>query len=112
LKVQESVYLRDGFKAEGEVRLLGATIGGDLVCDGAQFSNPNGDALSADGVQIKGSAFLRNGFKAEGEVRLFGATIGSLQISEILGPENIVLDLRSANVGTFFDDEHSWPRAG
>jgi hypothetical protein len=76
LKVPGSVFLCDGFKAQGEVSLQGATIGGSLECLGAQFSNPNGRALSADRVEIKGSASLRDGFKAEGEVRLSGATIG------------------------------------
>ena len=76
LKVPGSVLLPNGFKAEGEVRLLGATIDGDFVCDGAQFSNSNGPALNAYGIEITGGAFLRNGFKAEGEVRLVGATIG------------------------------------
>jgi hypothetical protein len=112
VEIKGDAFLRDGFKAEGQVRLLGATIGGNFECDGAQFSNWNGDALSADGVEIKRAAYLRNGFKAEGKVTLLGATIGFLQIRDVLGPENIVLDLRSAKVGTFWDDEHSWPSAG
>jgi len=76
LNVDSCLFLRNGFRAEGEVRLAGATIGGDLDCSRGQFINKDKDALSADGVQIKGAFFLRNGFKAEGEVRLLGATIG------------------------------------
>ena len=38
--------------------------------------------------------------------------MGFLQIRKVLDPEKIVLDLRSAKVGTFWDDEHSWPAAG
>ena len=71
-KIRGSVFFRDGFKAEGEVSLLGATIGGDLDCDGAQLSNAKGTALIAEGAKIGGSVFLTNGFKAEGEVRLVG----------------------------------------
>jgi hypothetical protein len=112
VEIKGGAFLRDGFKAEGEVRLSGATIGGNLECDGAQFSNSNGRALTAEGVEIKGSAFLRDGFRGQGKVGLFGATIGSLQIRNVPGPENIVLDLQSAKVGTFWDDEHSWPHAG
>jgi hypothetical protein len=108
-EIKGDALLRNGFKAEGGVRLVGAIIGGNLECDGAQFLNSKGGAFNADAAEIKGSAFLRNRFKAEGEVRLVGATIGSLQIREVLGPENIVLDLRSANVRTFRDDEQSWP---
>jgi hypothetical protein len=32
----------EGFTAEGEVRLLGAHIGGQLDCDGGMFHNPDG----------------------------------------------------------------------
>jgi len=112
VEIKGDALLRNGFKAEGEVRLLGATIGGNLECDGAQFLNSKGRAFNADGVEIKVSAFLRNKFNAEGAVSLVGATIASLEIRQVLDPENIVLDLRSASVGTFLDDEHSWPRAG
>jgi sRNA-binding regulator protein Hfq len=76
LKVEGDVYLRNGFRAEGELRLPGASIGGDLDCTRGQFSNPGKDALSADGIRVEGDVFLRNGFKAAGEVRLLGASIG------------------------------------
>ena len=32
LTTKGAVYLREGFSAEGEVRLLGTSIGGDLDC--------------------------------------------------------------------------------
>ena len=76
LKTAGGVFLSDGFRAEGEVRLLGADIGGNLECTGATFSNPKGEALSADGLKVKGSVLLCDGFHAEGEVRLLGADIG------------------------------------
>ena len=76
LKVQGGVLLREGFKAAGELRLLGATIGGNLECNGGEFVNQQGHALSGDGLKVEGSVFLREGFKAEGEVGLLGATIG------------------------------------
>ncbi len=83
IKVTGSVFLRNGFISDGEVRLLGAEIGGNLDCERGMFKNPaqkevkgSGDALSADGMKVKGSVFLRNGFSAEGEVRLLGAEIG------------------------------------
>ena len=40
-----NVHFRDGFSAEGEVRLLGANIGGSLDCQDGKFHNPNGGAL-------------------------------------------------------------------
>ena len=76
LTTKGNVYLRDGFSAEGTVRLLGASIGGDLDCEGGKFHNPGGYALSADGLTTKGNVYLRNGFFAKGEVRLTDASIG------------------------------------
>jgi len=64
------------FKAHGEVGLLHATIGGNLECDNGQFINPDGFAISAGAVYVKGNVYLNNGFKAEGEVSLHSATIG------------------------------------
>ncbi|HQT62709.1 hypothetical protein [Acidiphilium sp.] len=72
-----SLFLRGGFVATGEVRLLGAKIGSDLVCAGGTFQNEGHDALSADGVDVGGNVFLNDKFTATGEVRLLGAKIGS-----------------------------------
>ena len=80
--VAGDVFLSAGFSARGEVRLLGAQIGGSLGCGGGQFSNadpagtPIGDALSADRMVVTGSVFLNRGFSARGAVRLLGAQIG------------------------------------
>jgi hypothetical protein len=83
IDVKGDVLLRKGFKANGEVRLLGAQIGRDLECDGGTFCNPplkdvagSGMALNADGIDVKGYVFLRTGFKACGEVRFLRAHIG------------------------------------
>jgi len=76
MRVEGDVFLGGGFTAEGEVRLLGAGIGGDLDCVKGEFVNPGGYALNADGMEVGGSVFLSEGFKAEGEVRLLGAEIG------------------------------------
>ena len=73
------------FSAEGEVRLLGASIGGNLDCEGGKFHNPEGYALNADGLTTKGNVSLRTWeekgkdpilFSAKGGVRLLGASIG------------------------------------
>ena len=76
LRVDYDLVMRNGFRAMGEVRLLGAKIGGNLSCVNGHFSDPNGNALSADGVKVGGTVFLANGFQATGEVRLLGAKIG------------------------------------
>jgi len=78
-KISGSVALRKGFKASGEVRLLGAEIGGNLECTNGAFFEPVSeytDALTADGAKVSGTVFLSNGFNATGKVRLPGAEIG------------------------------------
>ncbi len=76
LNVEGSVYMNKDFRADGSVRLTGAIINGDIVCDGGKFINREGEAFSADRVKVDGSIFFRESFKAEGEVRLLHATIG------------------------------------
>ena len=84
LQVQGGVFLSVAgahqFESDGEVRLLGASIGGDLFCSGAKLHNPDGNILSADGLQVQGGVFLSvagaHQFESDGEVRLLGASIG------------------------------------
>jgi uncharacterized membrane protein len=47
------------FVAKGEVRLLDASVGANLVCKDAAFANTNGHALVADNARIAGSLILR-----------------------------------------------------
>ncbi|WP_051190091.1 hypothetical protein [Laribacter hongkongensis] len=77
LVAKGSVFLRDGFKANGEVCLIGAEIGSNLDCQGGNFDGNGKAALSANRAKIQGSVFLRNGFKANGAVRLPGVQIGN-----------------------------------
>jgi len=88
LRAKGNVFLRN-VKVEGEVRLLGAKLGGNLECSESILNGPRdkngnvtGPAFSADGLEAKGTAFLRN-VKVEGEVRLLGAKLGgNLDCSE------------------------------
>ncbi len=82
VKVEGSVFLRDGFKAKGEVRFCRSVIGGGFDCENGKFINKDGSAISADGMNVKSSVFLNNGFKAKGEVRFRGATIGGYFVCE------------------------------
>jgi hypothetical protein len=82
IRVKHNVFLRNGFCASGQVRLLGARIGGTLDCDGSRMDNPrrldvssSGISLNADGAIIEGAVFLR-GLTFVGEARLVGAQIG------------------------------------
>lgn len=76
IKIGGSCFLRNGFSAEGEVRLLGAEIGGNLDCCQASFANKEDSALNVNMAKILGNCLLRDKFSAEGEVRLLGAEIG------------------------------------
>ncbi len=99
--ITASVFLRNGFKAVGEVNLRGVSIGGQLNCSGGEFSNQGKIAISADAAKIAADVFLRNGFKAEGEVILRGASIGG-QLSciggEFLNEEGVAIDANAAKI--------------
>jgi sRNA-binding regulator protein Hfq len=140
--VEGNIFLRDGFRSEGEVRLLGAEIAGTLDCSNATFENPlqpgvarSGLALAADRAVVTGSVFLCDGFRAKGEVRLLGAqTGGNLECTgptfsgklnagraaikgaflwtSLADPAGTKLDLTNASVGALDDDAKSWPSTG
>ncbi len=74
-KIGGSVFLHQGFRAESEVSFRGAAIGGNLDCSNGSFNNPDGSALSCDGVAIAGNVFMSRGFAAHGEVDFVGAEI-------------------------------------
>lgn len=113
LNVKGSVYLRYEFKAEGAVRLLSTNIDGDLDCEKGEFINPTKNAFLAERLNVKGGVFLRKGFKAEGLVSLAGARInGHLVWTGVKSPEKAGLDLRSAKIGTLWDERKSWPDEG
>ena len=75
ITVYGGVFCREGFVAEGEVRLIGAHIRGQVNFDGAHLSNQTGPAMNADSLKIDRGLFCREGFVAEGEVRLIRAHI-------------------------------------
>jgi len=80
LRCSGSLLMRNGFTATGEVRLLGAQIGGNLECGGATLDGGGGHALSADRARVTGDVFLNGGFTATGTVRLLGAQIGGILV--------------------------------
>jgi hypothetical protein len=88
LQLDQDLFLCGRFSAAGAgrlgaVRLLGAHIGGQLVCDGAQLSNGSGPALHADRAEVDQGVLLRGEFTATGggslgAVRLLAARVGGL----------------------------------
>ncbi len=87
-------------KAKGEVRLVGASIGGQLNMANATLRNGNGTALSADHATITGDALFNRSFTAEGEVRLLGASIGGQLNLEDAALRNTNDDALSADGAT------------
>ncbi|WP_433476212.1 hypothetical protein ACQPZP_03690 [Spirillospora sp. CA-142024] len=75
LTVEQNMTCRDGFTAEGEIRLPGARLA-RLSFAGARLSNPRGYALTADGLTVEHDLDCREGFTAHGGIHLRGATIG------------------------------------
>ncbi len=81
VRVSGSMFCR-GMETEGEVRLLGAKVGGQLSITGAKLKSLEGEdgkvakaAFNADRIEVSGSMFCR-GMETEGEVRLLGAKVG------------------------------------
>ena len=76
-----------GVEITGKMRLIEATIDGQIVMPDAVLRHPSGTALSADGVTASGLYAER--LRSEGEVRLTGARITSdivLDGSELSNP--------------------------
>lgn len=71
-----SVSMANGFQSDGEVRLTGAHIGGDLNFAKAKLVNPGEDALGGRGLYVGRNVFLTDGFFADGRVRFSNAEIG------------------------------------
>jgi hypothetical protein len=84
VEIKGDLFLRDGFMAEGDVKLTGGCIGGDLDCRGGTFKKTEKAALCFDRAKIDGNVFLHKNlsateekkFSATGEVLLVGAKIG------------------------------------
>jgi hypothetical protein len=89
LEVGQDISLTDGFIAvgcgsDGAVRLLGARVGGQLRCTGAELRNDSGPALIADSLQAGQDMYLTGDFAATG------------------GGAGVVADLTGARVGGAF----------
>jgi hypothetical protein len=101
LKVRGNLLFRNG-NAEGEVRLLGADVGGIIDCRNGKFNNAGAIALAADGLK-GGDVYLRYGFSVDGEVRLLGAAIrGNLECDGAEFASDTVVSLEQASVAGSF----------
>ena len=77
IRVIGSLYMQQ-VRVTGEVNIVGAKIGGELLCGGSDFENPDKEkcALNASGIHVAGAVYFMRNFHAKGEVSLVGAKIG------------------------------------
>jgi hypothetical protein len=124
----------DQLRAEGQISLHGAMVGGELRFTGAQLASQHGPALDADGLTVTGDMFCSNGFHAVGGVNLIDARIGvlSFRAAKLTGGDELALvaerltvtgamlcdegfhvegsiSLVGASVGVLHDEQKSWP---
>jgi hypothetical protein len=88
-------------KFNGEVRFSGAEIGGNFDCESAEFSNPQGNALTAERMKAGGGVFLRKG-RGCGKISLLACSIGTAfdcRGAIFSSPSERTLDLEKTTVG-------------
>jgi hypothetical protein len=137
-----SIFLRNGFRAQGLVLLHGAQVQFNLDCFGGQFENPvrqgvlgTGTALNFDASVVRGSVSLSHSFQAHGVVSLVSAQIdgdlrctdseigsdliaeratvkGTLFWRNIRNATMVSLNLINTTVDSLSDDPVSWPPRG
>ena len=137
-----SVFLKNGFRADGLVLLHGSQIEFNLDCAGGHIANPSPQgvqeirtALNFDASEIKSSAMLQDGFHAEGLVSLIATQIGgnlacrnanfgigmvaeravvkgTLFWRGIQNPSTVNLNLIGASADSVSDEAGSWPPKG
>ena len=76
MKIEGNMFMKDGFCVDGAVDLCGASIGGDMDCEGGKFKNKDDRAFVADRIKVGGNVAMGAGFVAEGDVCLSSADIG------------------------------------
>lgn len=76
LRTTGSVELDYGFTARGEVRMLGAHIGGCLSVRQAMLSNEQGRSLTLDAVIVDQNIYGDQNLTVRGEVSMIAAHIG------------------------------------
>jgi len=71
-----SLFLRNGFLVDGEVRMLGIDIQGELDASHGKFNNARGCSLRADRARIRAAVLMHGSFFARGTLRLSDVEIG------------------------------------
>lgn len=86
---------------QGQIRVTGASITGDLLMAGSNIANSKESVLLAERVRISGSAFLNNEFQCRGRISFSGAMIsGDFSLTNaLIECEGEVLVADSMKVG-------------
>lgn len=106
------------FEATGRIFLVGAKVGGSLVCRYATLTNPNGYTLAADLAEITQGVFFSNNVVAKGAIRFGGAKLGIVHCtasklsadSEARHPAFSLLHAEVPLGVTFNDEEDKGPK--
>ena len=114
LQIDTHLWL-DGLTSKGPFNLGGANIGAQFAAKGAEFINPKGKAINAQGAEITGGVFLR-GTKITGMAAFNSAKIGtqfSADGAEFLNPTGTALLMQDAVVkGATFLSQFPHPALG
>jgi hypothetical protein len=114
-QIDGNVYLRDGFKAQGEVSFSGASIRGQLDCRHGTFENLARPAINFYSARIGGSVFLNAGFHAKGQVRFEASEVGgqfNCQAGRFENPEGFALNAIDAQIRGSVRLSHNFKAAG
>lgn len=85
------MFCTEGFTADGQVRLTGAHIGGQLTCTGGTFRNPGDIALDLERAEIVGNVLMRPAV-FEGALGVTNTRVGHWQDDAQTWPEKIHLN--------------------
>ncbi len=98
-RVGRNVILQPKFETTGKIKLVAASIGGDLRMDGAQFRNVSGSAIDATRAVVNGAVSLEQVLTINSEILFPHATIGVHLILTGANLSNTIIDTSSGTTG-------------
>jgi hypothetical protein len=113
--ISGSIVLDNGFKSDAGLLFSGTKVGHDFECENCQIIEPNTNLFAINLLEsdIQGSITLWTNFFAVGVLNFKGLNVGHYFFLKGITPsDKMILDLRSATIGTLIDETNSWPTAG